>query len=133
MTAKNSHIVREFDTPTENVAAQVPTRPAKAADGTVLVEDSITHQAGDGITTGMSPTMETPDIFDNTAQAAVKPQTANQALNDAAEVPVDTKNTVPVSNNQEARQDQTIEQTNNLTSGLHTLPDGSVDISRDQS
>lgn len=146
MTAQNSHIVREFDTPIDTVSAQVPTRPATDADGKVLVEDSITHQAGDGITAGMSPSMETPDIFDNSPQAAVKPQTPNQALNDAVEVPIDTVNTVPVNVNNQTTQrttvqqvptsatlDQTVEGANKLTPVLDTLPDGSVDIPRNES
>lgn len=138
MTAKNSHIVREFDTPL-NVDQVANTRPATDADGTVLVEDSIINQSGEGITTGMSPSLETPDIFDNTPQAAIKPQTANQDYNDAVEVPVDpvaTAATTQINSQQPqavrtaATHEQVVTGSNQLAPNLDTLPDGSIDIRR---
>lgn len=136
-----TNIVREFDTPIDTTAAQVPTRPATAADGTVLVEDSITHQAGDGITAGMSPSLETPDIFDNSPQAAIKPQTADQKLVDVAEIPVEPVKAVDSTvqaqglGSQKVSAatsfEQKVEGANKIVPHLDTLPDGSVDISRD--
>lgn len=123
-----TNIVREFDTPL-NVDQVVPTREATSADGKVLVEDSVTHQAGEGITTGMAKSQETPDIFDNSPQAVVKPQTADQALVDEAGVPVDA---LPIPNAKTGT-------TQNLGAtpirtpvapSLDALPDGSVDIPR---
>ena len=89
----------------------------------VLVEDSITHQSGDGVTTGMAAAVETPDIFDNSPQAAVKTQAApNQTT--------DNQNTVTriADEDREQRQQQAEAV---VTNSLHTLPDGSVDIMRD--
>lgn len=114
-----TNIVREFDTPL-TVEQAVPTRPATNADGKVLVEDSVTHQAGEGMTAGLPESMETPDIFDNRPQAVVKPQTADQQLVDEAAIPVE-----PVATPQEKLTGE-----NSTVIGLETLPDGSVDIPR---
>lgn len=134
MTAKNTHIVREFDTPL-TVDEIAPTRPANAGDGQVLVEDSVTHQAGVGITAGFSESMETPDIFENKAQAVVKPQTADQELVEDVAVPVAPVGATPQTDsdrppivNVEPVSKPVDNSGANTTLG--TLPDGSVDVAR---
>lgn len=106
----------------------------------VLVEDSITHQAGEGMTANMSPSMETPDIFDNTAQPALKtvativdldtpPQGGQVAANIASNSQADNK-TIVLNDNDAVLTAQNLEGENHLAGQLHTLPDGSVDIAR---
>lgn len=132
MTAKNSHIVREFDTPL-TVEEVAPTRPANANDGQVLVEDSVTHQAGEGITAGFSESMETPDIFENKAQAVVKPQTADQQLIDEVAVPVAPVGTTAQTDSGRApivNVEPVAKPTDNANAQLGILPDGSVDVIR---
>ena len=92
----------------------------------VLVEDSVTHQSGDGLTTGMSPSMETPDIFDNTPQAAVKVQSPE----DIRDGELSDKNVIRVSDEEARVLQQTTQANLNAEQSLHTLPDGSVDIDR---
>lgn len=121
-------------TPSDNInpngVADVDAPPTKTLQNTqqevvvtqaAVVEDSVTHQAGEGVTAGMSPSTETPDIFDNSAQPAVK--TVTQA------VPVEAVQRVvepTVATTQEL-----IEGENDLVANLQTLTDGSVDIPRD--
>lgn len=120
-----TNIVREFDTPL-NVEQVVPTREATPNDNQVLVQDSVTHQAGEGITTGMAKSQETPDIFDNRPQAVVKPQTADQHLVDEVAIPVE-----PIQTNV-TPQAQVVESDirTPIAPNLDALPDGSVDIPR---
>lgn len=120
-----TNIVREFDTPL-NVEQVAPTREATPNDNQVLVQDSVTHQAGEGITTGMAKSQETPDIFDNRPQAVVKPQTADQHLVDEVAIPVE-----PVQTNV-TPQSQVVESDirTPIAPNLDALPDGSVDIPR---
>lgn len=93
----------------------------------VIVEDSVTHQSGDGITTGMSPSMETPDIFDNTPQAVVKIQSAE----DVANGELSDENVARISEEEAQKLQQTAQANLNAENSLHTLSDGSVDIDRD--
>lgn len=93
----------------------------------VIVEDSVTHQSGDGLTTGMSPSMETPDIFDNTPQAVVKIQSAQ----DVANGELSDDNVARISEEEAQKLQQTAEANLNAENSLHTLSDGSVDIDRD--
>lgn len=93
----------------------------------VVVEDSVTHQSGDGLTTGMSPSMETPDIFDNTPQAAVKVQSAE----DVANGELSDENVARISEEEAQKLQQTAQTNLNAENSLHTLSDGSVDIDRD--
>lgn len=98
-----------------------PTREAVVVQQTAVVEDSITHQAGDGMTAQRSPSTETPDIFDNTAQPAVKTVTQT--------VPTETVQRMvepSVATTQEL-----IEGENDFAPNMQTLSDGSVDIPRD--
>lgn len=120
-----TNIVREFDTPL-NVEQVAPTREATPNDNQVLVQDSVTHQAGEGITTGMAKSQETPDIFDNRPQAVVKPQTADQHLVDEVAIPVE-----PIQTNV-TPQSQVVESDirTPIAPNLDALPDGSVDIPR---
>lgn len=120
-----TNIVREFDTPL-NVEQVAPTREATPNDNQVLVQDSVTHQAGEGITTGMAKSQETPDIFDNRPQTVVKPQTADQHLVDEVAIPVE-----PVQTNV-TPQSQVVESDirTPIAPNLDALPDGSVDIPR---
>lgn len=76
---------------------------------TIVVEDSVTHQAGDGITANRPNAIETSDIFDNDAQVVVKQQKEDETFVDDSAVRVS---------------DDTVQQ---LT---ETLSDGSVDIVR---
>lgn len=67
--------------------AESSTAARPSSNRSVVVEDSVTHQAGDGMTAGQAPATETPDIFDNRPQAAVKTQTAdNQTSEEALQV-----------------------------------------------
>lgn len=84
-------------------------------------------QSGDGVTTGMSPSMETPDIFDNTPQAAVKVQSAE----DVAKGELSDENVARISDEEAQRLQQTAQANLNAENSLHTLSDGSVDIDRD--
>lgn len=119
-----TNIVTQFDTPlgTDNSAN---TRPATNTDSQVLVEDSVTHQAGEGQTAGLPASMETPDIFDNSPQAVIKTQQTDQSLddNDAVEDAANKEASVPL--------EQKVEGQNTLVPTLDTLSDGSVDIPRD--
>ena len=82
----------------------------------VIVEDSVTHQSGDGITTGMSPSMETPDIFDNTPQAAVKVQSAEDVENGE----LSDENVARISEEEAQKLQQTAQANLNAENSLHT-------------
>lgn len=110
----------EYRDTTPSVTGSVPVATGAQR---VVVEDSVTHQAGEGITAGMPPSQETPDIFDNSPQAAIKTQTADNELVDNHNVKV-----IP-----DAQVVHTPVHTNAvLEQGLEVLPDGSVDIQRDR-
>ncbi|WP_083101514.1 hypothetical protein [Faucicola atlantae] len=73
-------------TNTQSILSTDPTNLNHAA-GNAVVEDSVTHQAGEGMTAGKAPATETPDIFDNRPQAAVKTQNVEtQPSNDPLQV-----------------------------------------------
>lgn len=95
------------------------TQPTK----TVVVEDSVTHQAGDGITANRPSAVETPDIFENEAQAVVKQQTlSDEPLIDESAVRIsdETAERLTADKNQHPLVDNNVE----------VLSDGSVDIVR---
>lgn len=139
-----SNIVREFDTP---IGEQVTTRDANVQDSKVLVEDSVEHQAGDGQTAGMSPSMETPDIFDNRPQAVIETQdneTQHTETHANQDTVVDAQPVEIITSEENIAVDrpQAVAVTadelgvmvtgeNNIVPALQTLPDGSVDIPRD--
>ena len=93
---------------------------------TVVVEDSVTHQAGEGMTANFSPSLETPDIFDNTAQPAVKKLVESVPVDEVANRE-DSGTSVPKANSTQAL----LQGDNSLVTNLDTLSDGSVDIARD--
>ena len=93
---------------------------------TVVVEDSVTHQAGEGMTANFSPSLETPDIFDNTAQPAVKKLVESVHADEVANRD-NSVTTVPKADTTQAL----LQGDNSLVTNLDTLSDGSVDISRD--
>lgn len=125
----------------ENAPISNDTIPADSVvQKTVVVEDSVTHQAGDGITANMSPSLETPDIFDNSAQAVVKQQTVvldedipKETAVQASELPAQVidEQVQRITPAISANLQQVIEGENSLAPNLATLSDGSVDIPRD--
>ncbi|ELA09651.1 hypothetical protein MOMA_04575 [Moraxella macacae 0408225] len=94
-------------------------QPTKA----VVVEDSVTHQAGDGVTAHRPSALETPDIFDNEAQAVVKEQTVNdeELIDETA---------VRISDNTAERLTEDVRGDVKVVQDVETLSDGSVDIAR---
>ena len=111
-----------------NVEIVDPKTGVSATPSQVLVPDSVTHQAGDGITTGMAPSQETPDIFDNSPQAAVKVQSPE----DMRKGELSDENVTRISDEDALKLQQTAQANINAEHSLHTLSDGSVDIDRDQ-
>lgn len=111
-----------------NVEIVDPKTRVEATPSAVLVPDSVTHQAGDGMTTGMSPSQETPDIFDNSPQAAIKSQSPEGDLKTS----LDDDKVVRVSDEDAQKLQQLAESNANVERSLHTLSDGSVDIDRDR-
>lgn len=105
----------------EKVRPPIATHEEVIIKQTAVVEDSVRHQAGEGITANRPNSMETPDIFDNTAQPVVKK----------------VVETVPVATVQQvidptvATEQELIEGANDYAPNLQTLSDGSVDIPRD--
>lgn len=103
-----------------------PKTGVSVTPSTVVVEDSVTHQSGDGITAGMAPSQETPDIFDNTPQAAIKTQRPSNLDDTVTDERVSRISDEDAQKLQQLAQQNTIEE-----ASLHTLSDGSVDIARD--
>ncbi|MFW2177273.1 MULTISPECIES: hypothetical protein [unclassified Moraxella] len=89
----------------------------------VLVEDSVTHQAGEGMTARRPDAIETPDIFDNSPQSAIKTQTSDDTL-------IDDKDVVVLPEATTATLKEAIQGNNDVAPMLETLTDGSVDIPR---
>lgn len=111
-----------------NVAIIDPKTRVEGSPTEVLVTDSVTHQAGDGKTAGMSPSQETADIFDNSPQATVK----TQVPEDAHEAKLSDEQVVRVSDEDAQKLQQLAQSNANAEHSLHTLSDGSVDIDRDR-
>ena len=138
-----TNIVREFDTPITVTDSEVPTRDAVPQDSKVLIEDSVEHQAGEGMTAGMSPSMETPDIFDNRPQAVVETQVTEDVLINPKPVDIAINTTITDANVADVSHpnpqsvvitsddlQQVMTGKNDVVPALNTLPDGSVDIPR---
>lgn len=138
-----TNIVREFDTPITVTDSELPTRTAVPQDSKVLIEDSVEHQAGEGVTAGMSPSMETPDIFDNRPQAVVETQVTEDVLINPKPVDIAINTTITDANVADASHpnpqsvvitsddlQQVMTGKNDVVPALNTLPDGSVDIPR---
>ncbi|OPH36902.1 hypothetical protein [Moraxella atlantae] len=118
-------------TDTQSILSTDPTNLNHAA-GNAVVEDSVTHQAGEGVTAGKAPATETPDIFDNRPQAAVKTPTTEaqtvvsqtsgdplQVLPQQGEAISETRS-YPLESTSEAHVDH-----------LDRLSDGSYDVPRE--
>lgn len=90
---------------------------------TVVVEDSVTHQAGDGMTANRPSAVETPDIFDNEAQAVVKQQTSSdeEIIDETA---------VRISDSTAEQLTEGVRGDVKVLDNVEVLSDGSVDIVR---
>lgn len=129
-TAPNSNILEEHITEKQ---APVTNNPQRSDENSVpqpskVTDDSITHQAGDGKTEGLPASMETPDIFDNSPQAEVKPQSVDQ---EQEQVQVDEGSDVATTKAAEkTSMEDRLQARNETAPFLDTLSDGSVDIPR---
>lgn len=118
-------------TDTNSILGSDPANLNRSPDE-IAVADSVTHQAGEGVTAGKAPATETPDIFDNRPQAVVKTPTTEaqtvvsqtsgdplQVLPQQGEAISETRS-YPLESTSEAHVDH-----------LDRLSDGSYDVPRE--